>query len=431
MTLFSTADNNFGVAKYTVDPQAGEGTHTTIATAIATAGAGPAEIFIRPGTYTENVTLAANINLTAFGADSSLNGTGLVIISGTITKTSAGTSTISGIQLQTNSAALLAVTGSAASVVNLNNCYLNCTNNTGITYSSSSATSGINISNCSGNLGTTGIGLYAHSSAGLLNIYYTKILNTGASVTSSTNSAGTTQLSFSDFRIPFTNSSTNSFMMNNSNIDTSTQNTIALTIGSTFANALLSTIESGSASAISISGTCAVYLCEINSTNTNAITGAGTLTYAGLTFGNTSVKINTTTQIGGLLQGGVTQAPSPGFIGEQLKSVVSGVSIVTSSVTQNLTSLVLSAGIWDMVFQVEVTATAGTSLLTAISTASATLGTPGDSQLGNISAFTATSLTISGYRAIVTAPATYFGTLSVAFTGTSTGYGRLCATRVA
>ena len=57
-------------------------------------------------------------------------------------------------------------------------------------------------------------------------------------------------------------------------------------------------IEAGSSSALSI-GAGATLSCTsstIDSTNTNAITGAGTLQYAGLAFSNTSSTINTTTQ---------------------------------------------------------------------------------------------------------------------------------------
>src|ERR1700676_4205216 len=86
-----------------VDPTLGSGNYTTIGSAL-TASVSGQTIFIRPGTYTENLTLKAGVNLTAFGSDSSLNGTATVIINGTCTLSTAGTVTISSIQLQTNSA---------------------------------------------------------------------------------------------------------------------------------------------------------------------------------------------------------------------------------------------------------------------------------------------------------------------------------------
>src|ERR1043166_1875682 len=117
--------NTFTTAKWIVSATASDGTHTTIATALTSASSGDT-IFIRPGTYTENLTLKAGVNIAAFICDGY---TPNVTISGTLTLTTAGTVSISGIRLQTNSAAVLAVTGSAASNVFLINCYLNLTNN--------------------------------------------------------------------------------------------------------------------------------------------------------------------------------------------------------------------------------------------------------------------------------------------------------------
>ncbi len=54
--------------------------YTTIASAIAAAvgATGNQTVFIQPGTYIENLTLSPGIDLTAYGCDSSLNGTGNV-----------------------------------------------------------------------------------------------------------------------------------------------------------------------------------------------------------------------------------------------------------------------------------------------------------------------------------------------------------------
>jgi pectin methylesterase-like acyl-CoA thioesterase len=56
--------NNYGPAKFIVSSSAANGTHTTIAAALTSASTGDT-IFIRPGTYTENLTLKAGVNLTA------------------------------------------------------------------------------------------------------------------------------------------------------------------------------------------------------------------------------------------------------------------------------------------------------------------------------------------------------------------------------
>ena len=131
--------NTFTTAKWIVSPTASDGTHTTIAAALTSASSGDT-IFIRPGTYTENPTLKAGVNLSAYTCDAL---TPNVTISGKCTFTGAGTVSISGINLQTNSDFCLAVTGSAASIVYLNNCYINALNNTAISYTSSSSSSAI------------------------------------------------------------------------------------------------------------------------------------------------------------------------------------------------------------------------------------------------------------------------------------------------
>ncbi len=124
---FTTSDNNYGVAKWIVDPVPGQGTHTTIQSAVTDAAAvqvatGNAQtIFIRPSTYTENITLAVSVNLTAFDCDAI---TPSVTIVGKCTAGFSGTCSLSGIKLKTNSDFFLDVTTSSATVVNLISCFL-------------------------------------------------------------------------------------------------------------------------------------------------------------------------------------------------------------------------------------------------------------------------------------------------------------------
>lgn len=290
--------NTFGCAKWVVSSDATQGTHTTIANALTSASSGDT-IFIRPGTYTENLTLKSGVNLCAYVCDSSLNGTGNVIISGKLSFSSAGSVTISGIQLQTNSDNFLAVTGSAASIVNLNQCYLNCSNNTGISFTSSSSSAIIYANNCTGNLGTTGIAYHSSSSAGTLRYEYCNLFNSGASTTASSNSAGSVLFKFSRMTGAFSTSSTGSMEIDQSFINTSAINTASLTTagtGSVTSN--LSLYSSGTASAISVGSGTTVILTNstVSSNNTNAITGAGTINYNNLVCGGSSSTINTTTQ---------------------------------------------------------------------------------------------------------------------------------------
>ncbi len=430
-------------AKWIVDATANRGTHTTIQGAITAASSGET-IFIRPGTYTENLTLKAGVNLTAFECDNSLNATGHVIISGNATFSSAGSVTISGIQLQTNSAAFLTVSGSVASVVNLNNCYLNCLNATGISFTSSSASSIIYVNNCYCSIGTTGIALYSMSSVGELLIQYSYILNIGASVTASSNSAGFVFFNFSTGNIIFSTSGTGDFSTQNSIINPGSLNAIAITTAGTgVLNQIVNTtVSSGSAAAISVGAgtTLLANNDSIDSSATNSITGAGTLNYSGITFfqGTSTTTINTTTQNGGTIQGGKTQEPSAGYLGERLTANATSVSL-SNNTAKTITSVTLTPGIWDIsgsVFFFNSGTT--TSLSAGISTTNNTMpgGNAGiDLQTVTPPAGTTASL-VMGFsvpllRAMVTSNTTYYLVgLTLFSTGTSTENGYISATRV-
>jgi len=283
--------NNYGPAAKIVATSAANGTHTTLASALADSSVGET-VFLRDS-VTENVTLPAGVNIACWQGGSLNTPT----ITGTLTMTTAGTCNISGIALQTNSAALLAVTGSAASIVNLHNCYLNCTNNTGITFSSSSASAQVNLYNCDSDLGTTGIAYFSHSSAGSMVIKNFSFFNSGGSSTASTCSSGILIISQGGFLAPITVSGTGAITLEYVNLASSSLNTTMLTAGGSGSQlARFTRFGSGTASAVSISQTLTMDLCEVNSTNTNAVTGAGTLVNGGISFTNSSSLINTTTQ---------------------------------------------------------------------------------------------------------------------------------------
>jgi len=291
--VYRTGDNNFGTAKWIVDPTAGQGTHTTIASALTSASSGDT-IFIRPGTYTENPTLKAGVNLTAFGCDSL---TQQVIINGKCTLTGAGTVTISGISLQTNSDFFLAVTGSAASIVNLQNCYLNVLNNTGISYTSSSSSSAITIDGCIGAIATTGITYFVATGTGAINIYVSVLNNAGASTTASSTSACPITFYNSTMGVALSTSSTG--VVNAFNCYFNAGNATVLTTAGTGTSQINNCdVAGGTASALSAGSgtTIQLFTSTLSSSNTNAITGAGTISYGGVTFSGSSSTINTTTK---------------------------------------------------------------------------------------------------------------------------------------
>lgn len=283
--------NPMSTARWIVDPLGFNGTHTTIASAITSATSGDT-IFIMPGTYTENITLKAGVNLTAFECDAF---TPNVTIVGKCTMTTAGTVSIYGIRLQTNSDFLLAVTGSAASIVKLIGCYLNCTNNTGISHTSSSGSSTIYLYNCQGDIGTTGITLIVSTSAGGLGIYYTQIGNSGNSTTPSSSTTGGFFLRHSELIFPFSMTSTGAVDALFCNLNSGATYTQTGTGIATFKHCKLGGGASSSIS-VGVGGTVKLHSSEIESDNTNAITGAGTLIYSDVCFTGTSSNINVTTQ---------------------------------------------------------------------------------------------------------------------------------------
>lgn len=446
-TLTVTSINT---AKWIVDPTANRGTHTTIAGAIAAASNGET-VFIRPGTYGEDLTLKAGVYLSAFECDPSSNGTGHVIISGNCTFSSAGSVVLSGIQLQTNSAALLSVTGSAASVVMLENCYLNCTNNTGITFSTSNASARINLINCKGNIGTTGITLYTNTSTGTLVLQNTRINNSGAATTASNTSAGVTAIFNSTISLALTTSSSGVLNVNNSTVDCNAINTAAITTAGTGSSSCFSSYFSGgTASGISIGSGTSLTVGEIvvDSTNTNAITGAGSVVLGSVTFPNTGHVINTTTQTLRYLQAGQYQgrtsnsAPSAGMLGEEIRSAVGAGSAVslTTNTAANVTSISLTPGIWDINGALSFSANATTNtteVLISVSAVSATVdGNYGDASfvfdtLNGIVRF-APSIYVPQFRVSLSATTTYYLVARSTFTVSSTVvYGRISAVRVA
>src|SRR5580692_3645463 len=218
-TVFTTGDNNFATAKWIVNKTAGLGTHTSIAAALTSASSGDT-IFIMPNTYTENLTLKAGVNLSAYpcDADVAFGNSPNVIILGKATATFAGTCALSGICLKTNSDFCLVVSGSSATDVELTSCFIMADNNTAVSFTSSSGSSKIELLNCRGNINTTLIAYFAHSGAGAIKIWGGIYENDGLSTTASTVSgSGSLSLYDVNFINSITTSSTGYFTLNNAN----------------------------------------------------------------------------------------------------------------------------------------------------------------------------------------------------------------------
>lgn len=281
MTI-QTSDNKFGVAQWIVDPVAGMGTHTTIQGAIDDASSGET-IFLRPGTYTEDITLKAGLTITSFlGESESQN----VIVNGKVSASYAGSSSFSNIRLQTNGDFAIEITGTSATVLQVNDCYLNGIDNTLLTNTSTSSSSSLTLDTCNGDIGTTGISFFDWASPGTLTCERCKIDNSGVSSTASTASDGTLLLQYCILFFPLSTSGTSFLASFTTFYSTASTNTIALTIGGSGANASTGDqIFPGSAAAVTVSTTLSARNCLYSSSAANIVTGAGTFTYTNIFLG--------------------------------------------------------------------------------------------------------------------------------------------------
>ena len=280
------------VAKFVVDPVVNVGTNQTIQSAINAASSGET-IFIRPGTYTENLSLKPGVSLTAFTCDGSSTGSSIpnVLIVGKMTLNASGICNISALAFQTNSDYIIETSNANAKPV-FTNCFFNCTNASGM----HCITGLIECIGCKGNLSTNGITWFIVESGGQGVLYRYCTFDNSSSTTASTIAGGTSAFQYSVFTQPITTSNAGSLTCYYSQL-TPSNNTCVTLSGTGILRAERCVLDSGTASAISVGAGCTanVYACNISSSNTNALTGLGTLNYGNLTFTNTSNTINTTT----------------------------------------------------------------------------------------------------------------------------------------
>ena len=286
--------SGYSAASIVVSPTSGQGNYTTIGAALSAASSGQ-DILIKAGTYTENPSLVAGVNLVAWD----VNGlTPIVTIVGKCSFSSSGTVSITGIKLQTNGDYAVAVTGSSPSIVNLQNCYIYAQNHTAIDLSSSSNGAMINSINCQGNIGSSSNAIFTSSGAGQLNFNNCNFTNSATSVTANTLTAGTLNAYSSNFNNAITTSGS-ATVANLYNCQVITSSTISVTLGGTSSiNSLFwNYLRSSSTSALSIgSGAVANVVGGAYYSGTNhAITGSGTLNYNDLSFTGPYSDVNTST----------------------------------------------------------------------------------------------------------------------------------------
>lgn len=290
---------------FIVDPN-GFGDFKTIASAIAAASSGTT-IYIRPGTYTENLTFKTGVNLTSALVNAqAAPATGIgqhVVISGKGTL-SAGDVEMSGICFQTNGDYALSATGTAE--MNLIGCWINATNHAAL---QTQDTSTLNLYYCNCDVINPGIGLFATSSANPnngLTFFGCTLFNAGNTATASTIATGTVAFRYSYSGIPFSLSGTSQMGAEQSTIDCNTENATAIALtGTTTAAFVNCYLTSGTAVTMTVGAGCTATVanCVVNTTNINAFTGGGTLNYGNIVFtgsgtGNTVTTSTALTKLG-------------------------------------------------------------------------------------------------------------------------------------
>ena len=321
----AVAINNWGPAKFVVDgTTVANGTHSTIAAALTSASSGDT-IFIRPGTYTENLTLKAGVNLTAFTSDASL---GQVVISGKMSYTGGGFLVISNIRLTNASDNIIAFSGTSAGTVEFVNCYfLSNSSQTAISYTNSGVNSRLILMNCSGDI--TGAATKFFASSGIdassqLHIDLCSITNnsagSGISTTASTITSGAVVINNSEFPIAITTSSTSALSAFSCDFSNAKMggigNQIVLTIGGSGTSQIsYCKFASGSSACVSVGSNLTISDCVFDSTNTNPVTGAGTVTFNEMSFSNTGRGFNATTKTSrDVILGRWTSPTQPAFL---------------------------------------------------------------------------------------------------------------------
>ncbi len=143
-------ENRRWFSPYVVDPSAvvgSRGTYTTVQAAItAASGAGGGVVFIRPGTYTENLTLAVNVGLVAIagGAESSI-----VKIDGNHTFSGNGTAHYLNVYFSATTGNNFTISGAGTKNLYFRDCYLENTAANAIMFSSNPAgTANVYLSSC-------------------------------------------------------------------------------------------------------------------------------------------------------------------------------------------------------------------------------------------------------------------------------------------
>ncbi len=294
------------ISSLVVDPSSTvglRGTFTTIQAAITAATAGQT-VYIRPGTYTENLTLKNGVNLVGLASLGPTQTTVSVTqIIGVHTFTSPGGTAvvvIENVRLRSNGSGIIILdsTLSQASVY-LSNCTLYITNNAVAGFTGTGA---LYCNYCIGN--DDGTGLYFAGTSGLVLTFVScKFEGSGVNTLGSTSSV---TMDNCYFGASITTSSTGGAVFHNCKLVGN------YTFGGTLATqemtncAVTGTISIGTGVTYPITNT------SISSGAGTPISGAGTISYSNLSFPGTVNTISTTTQVPKVSSNDAVKVVTPG-----------------------------------------------------------------------------------------------------------------------
>lgn len=283
------------------------GTYSTITSAItAASGAGGGIVLIRAGTYTENFTMVAGVDVVSFlGAGY----TPEVTILGKITASYTGRATISGVRLKTNGDYALSITGTNATILTVANCFIEALDSTAIQMSNSNASSIVFLRYCVGSITGAAQTYFTKSGANSeLNITHCILRNEGGSSVSSTVSDGTVDFSYTNIHVPVDTSSSGTLRSRHTHFRP------GIKCGTIAGNTCIyenCTFRSLTATALTVTSTASLYNCSILCTNSTIIDGAGNVTFGNVSFEGSGL-ITTTTQSPLVCTNNAVKVKSPG-----------------------------------------------------------------------------------------------------------------------
>lgn len=285
--------NKFSNYKWIVDAVGLDqgATHTTIQAAIDSADPGES-IFVRPGTYTQDLTLKAEVQLV--GDIAGFSG-GFPKIVGKITATDAGTHNIIGFEHETNGDFGIVVSGANDVVLYLNNLKVLANDNTYVSYTNSSLSSLILFDKCFGSVTGGGTNtFFVNTSNSTMQMDYCNFRADSSTLQESTISSGSIRMNHTTFSCPIETTGTATIRVKDSNLNP--QGIAPFVINQLTGTSLggednlihHTRIRAASPTnpAINIGAGSELFLhfCDISSSNVNVITGTGEIEYGGLVF---------------------------------------------------------------------------------------------------------------------------------------------------